>query len=191
MAPFLDNPNQVQTPLSNLAKIIKSSTAEASQLHPPHLHHLATQVQHNLEFQHDWSSLKVHTRSPHRTSALLSRPILSGIPPQKIYIHPDEQAEMLKHGLSEADLNPTKEWVLPTHLKEKWSLRRFAEVFDNIGEAPPGESDQYEPGREDDRRRDKFTARKQEKRLLLATVSDDSTVVYYIIHDGIVKPRQN
>ena len=29
------------------------------------------------------------------------------------------------------------------------------------------------------------------KRILLATVDDDSTVVYYIIHDGIVKPRQN
>ena len=29
------------------------------------------------------------------------------------------------------------------------------------------------------------------KRVLLATVDNDSTVVYYIIHDGIVKPRQN
>ena len=36
------------------------------------------------------------------------------------------------------------------------------------------------------------TARSQEpKRVLLATVDDDSTVVYYIVHDGIVKPRQN
>ena len=29
------------------------------------------------------------------------------------------------------------------------------------------------------------------KRALLATLDDDSTVVYYIVHDGIVKPRQN
>jgi tRNA-splicing endonuclease subunit Sen15 len=29
------------------------------------------------------------------------------------------------------------------------------------------------------------------KRILLATLDDDSTVVYYIVHDGIVKPRQN
>lgn len=29
------------------------------------------------------------------------------------------------------------------------------------------------------------------KRVLLATLDDDSTVVYYIVHDGIVKPRQN
>ena len=33
--------------------------------------------------------------------------------------------------------------------------------------------------------------RPQPKRLLLATLDDDSTVVYYIVHDGIVKPRQN
>lgn len=31
----------------------------------------------------------------------------------------------------------------------------------------------------------------QPKRVLLATLDDDSTVVYYIVHDGIVKPRQN
>lgn len=32
---------------------------------------------------------------------------------------------------------------------------------------------------------------RRQKRLLLATLHDDSTVVYYIMHDGIVKPRQN
>lgn len=32
---------------------------------------------------------------------------------------------------------------------------------------------------------------RQTKRLLLATVDDDSTIVYYIVNDGIVKPRQN
>lgn len=31
----------------------------------------------------------------------------------------------------------------------------------------------------------------QPKRILLATLDDDSTVVYYIVHDGVVKPRQN
>ena len=31
----------------------------------------------------------------------------------------------------------------------------------------------------------------RQKRVLLATLHDDSTVVYYIMHDGIVKPRQN
>ncbi|KAF4891052.1 putative tRNA-splicing endonuclease subunit tsp-1 [Colletotrichum fructicola] len=29
------------------------------------------------------------------------------------------------------------------------------------------------------------------KRLLLAVVHDDSTVSYYLMHEGIVKPRQN
>lgn len=72
--------------------------------------------------------------------------------------------------------------MLPTHLKEKWSLRRFAEVFDAVGERPPD-------GEEDEGR--KVEKRRGGKRVLLATVSDDSTVVYYIVHDGIVKPRQN
>ena len=83
---------------------------------------------------------------------------------------------MLKQGLKEEDVPVEREWVLPTHLREKWSLRRFAEVFDAIGEVPPG-------GKEGKRRGG--------KRVLLATVADDSTIVYYIVHDGIVKPRQN
>ena len=29
------------------------------------------------------------------------------------------------------------------------------------------------------------------KRVLLAIVDDDSTIVYYIVHEGVVKPRQN
>lgn len=32
---------------------------------------------------------------------------------------------------------------------------------------------------------------KMPKRLLMAILEDDSTVVYYIVHDGVVKPRQN
>ncbi len=191
MAPSLDDRREVEAPLSSLATATKASTAQGSQDFSAHLHHLATQVQHNLRYQHDWSSLKVHTHSPLSSSALLPRPILSGTPPQRIYIHPDEQAEMLKHGLTETDLEPVREWVLPTHLKEKWSLRKFAEVFDSIGATPPEESEQHESSGVDDASRNKHKARKREKRLLLATVNGDSTIVYYIIHDGIVKPRQN
>ena len=90
---------------------------------------------------------------------------------------------MLKAGVKEEDVPVEREWVLPTHLREKWSLRRFAEVFDAVAEKPP-ELDQgvEEAGK---------GKRRGGKRVLLATVSDDSTVVYYIVHDGIVKPRQN
>jgi tRNA-splicing endonuclease subunit Sen15, fungi type len=66
------------------------------------------------------------------------------------------------------DDTPETEWVLPTHIEEKWTLQRFCEVFEGL---PAGEE-----GR---------------KRVLLATVGQDSTVVYYILHEGIVKPRQN
>ena len=92
-----------------------------------------------------------------------------------------------------------REWVLPTQLTEKWSLRRFAEVFDAVGELPerPERVDEVEEVERKDVRdegqkgRGKGEKRRGGKRVLLATVNDDSTIVYYIVHDGIVKPRQN
>ena len=84
---------------------------------------------------------------------------------------------------------PEQEWVLPTHWQEKWSLARFAAVFDAL-ETVPSTS---EEGEEDDLKAVgyKWRGKNRQKRLLLATIHDDSTVVYYIMHDGIVKPRQN
>lgn len=103
-------------------------------------------------------------------------------------MHPDQQVEELKAGVKEEDeeVHVEREWVLPTHLLEKWSLSRFAEVFDAVGEEPP-EVDGEEIREEGRRKR----RRRGGKRVLLATVGDDSTIVYYIVHDGIVKPRQN
>ncbi|KAI9862683.1 MAG: hypothetical protein M1813_004179 [Trichoglossum hirsutum] len=142
--------------------------------HPPHLHALALQTQHNLQHQHDWSSLVTHTHSPNPPHQLLPRPLLSGLPPHRIYTHPDTQVQQLMLSANKTrhdddnDAARELEWVLPTHVDEKWSLRRFQEVFDAV---PAGDE-----GR---------------KRVLLATVSGDSTIVYYIFHEGIVKPRQN
>lgn len=87
------------------------------------------------------------------------------------------------------EIEVEREWVLPTHLQEKWSLRKFAEVFDGVGEEPPED----ERGQDDRRQIRDETKEKRRggKRVLLATLGDDSTVVYYIVHDGIVKPRQN
>lgn len=100
-------------------------------------------------------------------------------------MHPDQQVEELKAGIKDEEVDVEREWVLPTHLLEKWSLRRFAEVFDAVGEEPPED----ERGQDDARR--VTGKRRGGKRVLLATLGDDSTVVYYIVHDGIVKPRQN
>jgi len=134
----------------------------------------------------------VHTDSPlpdASTNRLLPRPMISGIAPRHVYIHPDEQVEMLKQGIEDKDMPVGREWVLPTHVREKWSLRKFAEVFDAIGEVPPSE---LEPGRHSGgEERASWKRRSREKRVLMAVVNDDSTIVYYIVHDGIVKPRQN
>jgi tRNA-splicing endonuclease subunit Sen15 len=91
-------------------------------------------------------------------------------------------------GDGKLDPKPEREWVLPTHLKEEWSLRRFAEIFNSIGLVPP-EEDHTQPERLN--QDNEINRWRTTKRVLLATLQDDSTVVYYIVHDGIVKPRQN
>jgi tRNA-splicing endonuclease subunit Sen15 len=83
---------------------------------------------------------------------------------------------------------PELEWVLPTHLEEKWSLAQFSSIFDALETVPSGEGvekvDETAVGA-------RWQGKNRQKRILLATLHDDSTVVYYIMHDGIVKPRQN
>ena len=177
-----------------------SSTDHTQQQHPVYLLNLASQVTHNLRHQHDWTSLTLHTHSPLAAHALLPRPLISGLPPTRIYIHPDEQVELLKRRDKAAETSPEREWVLPTKLREQWTLRQLAEVFDSVGEQGPEHRDD---GSQEVRTKalqvkgetpapaSMRPIRKWEKRLLLATAGDDSTIVYYIIHDGIVKPRQN
>ena len=182
-------PAQVQMFVADSAKLSAST-------HLPSLHSLALQILHNLQYQHYWTDLKVHTHSP-LTKEPLSRPLVSGLPPQRLYIHPDEQVELLKNadrqrkaaqaageksGL-EVKAQPAREWVLPTRLNEQWTLRRLAEVFDDISMVPPQTSaTAQEPP---------ANPWRTTKRVVLATVDTDSTVVYYIVHDGVVKPRQN
>ncbi|KAI9736664.1 MAG: hypothetical protein M1834_000868 [Cirrosporium novae-zelandiae] len=178
------------TPLvepSALSNFIKescpTSLSESEQVY----HQLAVHVLHDLQYQHIWSNLSLHLLSP-LTGDPLPRPIISGFPPKRVYVHPDEQIENLDKGVREEDLPSEPEWVLPTQIREKWSLKAFAGVFDAITETP------QEPIRSLDERKTSESnskPRRGGKRILLATVNDDSTIVYYIIHDGIVKPRQN
>lgn len=185
--------------LSALDESIQNSkkTTEASQ-HPAYLHHLAASILHNLQYQHDWTSLAIHTHST-LTNDLLPRPIISGLPPKRAYIHPDEQIAVLKaeHEMkNRIEQLPELEWVLPSHWEEKWSLAKFAAVFDALATVPPSAGS---PGKGKEEAEEDVTqtvghewrGANRQKRLLLATAHDDSTVTYYIMHDGIVKPRQN
>ncbi|KAH7089923.1 Sen15 protein-domain-containing protein [Paraphoma chrysanthemicola] len=188
-------PAIVPAPLQQAFASLDSIPFDAS--HLPQLQSLAVQIQHNLEFQHYWTQLHVHTHSP-VTNAPLPRPLVSGLPPQRLYVHPDEQVELLKEADRKRKANkageegglqvkpePEREWVLPTRLNEKWTLRRLAEVFDAITHIPPApESDPTTSDRPENPWR-------TTKRVVLGTVDSDSTVVYYIVHDGVVKPRQN
>ncbi|KAL6708352.1 hypothetical protein ACN47E_003276 [Coniothyrium glycines] len=182
-----------------LQTFVAGPPAPARTTHLPHGLSLARQILHNLDHQHHWSDLCVHTQSP-LTSAPLPRPLVSGLPPQRLYVHPDEQVELLKRADRERKARAKekdegaaldvkaaaeREWVLPTRLNEKWTLRRLAEVFDGLSMVPPapeGSSAGHDPPQNPWR---------TTKRAVLASVDSDSTVVYYIIHDGVVKPRQN
>lgn len=195
----MTRPSHMKPPVlpSPLQSLIEADRLRSKQSHLPTLHSLAVQTQHNLQHQHAWTALQVHTHSP-LTNELLPRPLLSGLPPHRLYVHPDEQIELLKaadrrrketkdgdKGALHVQADPEREWILPTRLSEKWTLRRLAEVFDGLAMVPP----EPEPA-------DKGTPRpanpwRTTKRLVLATIDTDSTVVYYIIHDGVVKPRQN
>jgi tRNA-splicing endonuclease subunit Sen15 len=174
---------------SSLGKALDESKAISEDYeHPTYLQDLATSILYNLQYQHDWTSLFIHTRSI-VTNLPLPRPIVSGIPPKRAYIHPDEQAEIIKaeHEAGKSiEILPESEWVLPTHIEEKWSLSKFAAVFDSLDKAPPGDDDA-----EETTVGEKWRGKNRQKRVLLATLHDDSTVVYYIMHDGTLKPRQN
>jgi tRNA-splicing endonuclease subunit Sen15 len=191
--------------------ISKMSTHDDS---PSPLLPLARQVAHNLEHQQRWTAITIHTASP-LTGEPLPRPLVSGMPPRRVYVHPDEQIEMLRRAKQErekrtqngcesaasADSTPSgstqamwepmpqREWVLPADLREEWTLRRLAAVFAGIGPMPPrpdANGEDAEPADDEDEAKWRTT-----KRLLLAAIQSDSTIVYYVIHDSVVKPRMN
>jgi tRNA-splicing endonuclease subunit Sen15 len=151
---------------------------------------LAKIVLNNLENQHDWTGAKVHTQ------ANLPRPMIYGLPPKRLYVHPDEQIALIKAEKNRSERIPQPpevEWVLPLHLAEKWSPAQFAAVFDAIDTIPPGSVDEEESTdpEDADAQWKLWRGAKRGKRILLATVQDDSTITYYFMFDGLVKPRQN
>ena len=179
--------------------------------HPEHVLYLVSIVHKNLKHQADWSELRIHS-TPN-----LPRPLISGVPPEAIYVDPDTNTVEVKKKSGKKkgmDIGQDemaggdgyggkidREWVLPVDLREKWTVRQWAEVFDSISAEPPvprsaedGPDD--EPGgvrldNSEEAPSLEAGTKKRKKRLVMGIVSGDSTVVYYIVHDGIVKPRQN
>jgi tRNA-splicing endonuclease subunit Sen15 len=126
---------------------------------------VALTVMKNLQDQHEWTTLEF-SRVPGS-----SRALIRGMPPRLLYLHPDDQIAALTNEESTGERlprAPAQEVVLPVHLSEKWSLANFAAVFDSLEKTDT-----------------------REKRIVLATLHNDSTVVYYIMQEGMVKPRQN
>ena len=105
------------------------------------------------------------------------------------------QIELIKAGLREEDVPPERVFVAPSALGEKWTLKMFAGVFEGVPTPVSRRQEEWEMSQGEERQGKEGGGRQwagdDVKRMLLATVDDDSTVVYYVVHDGIVKPRQN
>ncbi|KAF3926259.1 hypothetical protein ABW20_dc0105170 [Dactylellina cionopaga] len=137
-----------------------------------YLLNLRSVVRSNLEYQHYWTDIKLlDTLADLGENAQvhdpLPRPMIYGRPPDQLY-NPEPAAS------TDASLPkppPEMEYVLPVHLDEKFALSKWAAVFDALPSPPEGND--------------------RKKRITVAVLSGDSTVVYYVMHDGIVKPRQN
>ena len=187
------------------------------------------QILHNLQHQHLWTSIQIHDLKDLdlRASALgaelatissedQTAPLylISGIPPHRVYTHPDEQLYLLERGLREEDIELERMFVLPTVKNQPWSLRKMASVFDSLPdevdiqaeEASMNDDDETNDGASGEkkvklveyyeyRKKARLTKEWGGKRLLLAMVDrgmgGDGTVVYYVVQEGAVKPRQN
>lgn len=201
---------------SSLTKLIDCVSASGNPI-------AATTIQilHNLQHQHLWTSLQIHDisappgstidnpASPSYSSHNGTTPaLISGIPPSRVYTHPDEQLYMLEKGLREDDLKPERVFVIPTAQGQSWSLRRMAAVFDAMSEievvADEDESTGGNVDADKARKLEEYYARREKanatrewgaKRALLAMVDKgmggEGTVVYYVVQEGEVKPRQN
>ncbi|KAF3291231.1 hypothetical protein TWF970_000459 [Orbilia oligospora] len=152
------------------------TTAETSDLL-----NLRSVVLSNLQHQHYWTDIKLLDTQvdidENTQNDPLPRPMIYGQPPEQLY-NP-EPASSTNEASSSEKPPADKEYVLPVHLTEKLTLRTWASVFDNLP-TPSGAAEGGEGGGD-----------AKKKRIVVAVVSGDSTVVYYIMHDGIVKPRQN
>lgn len=198
---------------SALTTLIESASASGNPLAATTL-----QVLHNLQHQHLWTSLQIHdiptsqnpgSARPDPSPQDAVRSLISGIPPHRIYTHPDEQLYLLDKGLREDDLKPERMFVIPTSQGQAWSLRRMAAAFDALSDIRVGAEDETgtfgeNADPEKAQKLKEYYARREEalatkewgsQRMLLAMVDKgmggEGTVVYYVVQEGEVKPRQN
>ncbi|CAI7574163.1 unnamed protein product [Penicillium manginii] len=197
---------RIENPMPELSQLNSTSASTNPQAAT------TLQVLHNLQHQHLWTSLQIHASPSNSTSSVPQEsrpPLISGIPPNRVYTHPDEQLYMLEQGLREDDLRPERLFVIPTAQGQDWSLRRMAAVFDSLDEITVAADDEADlekrpPQDEKAQKLEEYYQRREtanatlewgSKRVLLGMsnkgMGGDGTVVYYIVQEGEVKPRQN
>lgn len=132
---------------------------------------LADLVLKNLRYQQNWTNLKTHDiELPHPSqTSTFKFTIVSGTPPEKLH-HEDLV-------ISETELYT--EWILPSVTEQEWSIREWAQVFEQTGKVAEQES-KYNS-----------TIQPSVRRIVMACQTNDGTVVYYMINKGIIPPRRN
>ncbi|KAL4741843.1 hypothetical protein BDV11DRAFT_47823 [Aspergillus similis] len=205
----LSIPQQPPAP-SSLTTLISTNTDTSP------LASITHQVLHNLQHQHLWTSIQIH-----QMATKFPITLISGIPPHRVYTHPDEQLYMVERGLREEDVELDRMFVVPTVQGQSWSLEKMAAVFDALPD--PAEEEgvtaagidtkaeaEEKASRDENGAADKAaklaeyydyrakarrTGEWGSKRLLLAMIDKgtggEGTVVYYVVQEGAVKPRQN
>lgn len=190
---------------SAVTKLIESASASGNPVDANTI-----QILHNLQHQHLWTHLQIHNIEASGSTDEIApvRTLISGIPPHRVYTHPDEQLYMLEKKIKEEELRPERMFVIPTAQGQSWSLRHMAFAFDALAgievEDIVNESEAETIGAEKVKVLDEYYEKKKEalatrewgsNRMLLSMVDKgmggDGTVVYYVVQEGEVKPRQN
>ena len=97
--------------LSALERFLKNGKPDDLD-YPEHLIDLTLQILHNLQYQHRWTQLEIHTQSKNGGKQF-PRPLISGLPPKRLYVHPDEQAEIIR---DESRRRQLRSWLSPAEV---------------------------------------------------------------------------
>ncbi|VVT57779.1 uncharacterized protein SAPINGB_P005865 [Magnusiomyces paraingens] len=140
--------------------------------------YLADLVFKNLRYQQLWTKLETHkitlpipdSSSSSSKESFYHFTIVSGTPPEKL--HHDDPT------FTETQQQYT-EWVLPSVTEQKWSIREWVQVFNQVELLAQNLSNES------------LSVLPSVRRMVMACQTNDGTVVYYMINKGIVPPKRN
>ncbi len=86
----------------------------------------------------------------------------------------------VKTSPSDSSTQSSPEWVLPIHANGVWSVSKTDNVFRKITKYLKESGQSMKTLKE-----------LRPQKIIMAMINDDGTIVYYIVKDGVAKPRKN